>query len=314
MHKTYYVNQLKIKNMNSLIFKHSKTQLLILVLAFVLIQLTQAQIGINTVNPDNSAALDVVGNGKGILIPRLSTADRTALMATAADGLLVYDKDQKIFYFKNGATAQWESLNYNINANTVNANTVNSVTSTTTTASVTTLNATTVNATQGFGIVPKGSILSWCGPITGNFDATGNGLGSYAGWAICNGSNGTPNLSGRFIVSYSAADADYNDLGKTGGEKMHTLTQAEMPYHAHAVVGSTSTDGAHSHYYNRTPESGNGYSDGSLRRLNHESYEQTSTDGAHAHSINFTSGAAGGNVAFDKRPLYFVLLFIMRIK
>ena len=97
--------------MNSLKPKHSKIQLLILVLTVALTPLTQAQIGINTTNPNPNAALEIKSDSKGLLIPRLSKDQREALALKAVDGLLVYDTIQRMFYFWDGGTKQWESLN-----------------------------------------------------------------------------------------------------------------------------------------------------------------------------------------------------------
>ena len=47
-------------------------------------------IGIGTTNPDASAILDIAGTGKGLLIPRMTTAHIAAL-TTPAKGLLIYD-------------------------------------------------------------------------------------------------------------------------------------------------------------------------------------------------------------------------------
>ena len=62
-------------------------------------------------------------------------------------------------------------------------------------------------------MIPSGGIIIWSGAA--------NAIPS--GWYLCNGSNGTPNLSGRFVVGYSASDSDY-DVGDTGGAKTDTVT------------------------------------------------------------------------------------------
>lgn len=38
---------------------------------------------------------------------------------------------------------------------------------------------------------------------------------------------------GKFPVGYDPNDTDYNQVGKTGGEKEHILTVEEMPKHRH---------------------------------------------------------------------------------
>lgn len=63
-----------------------------------------AQVAINTdaTTPNASAMLDIKSNSRGLLVPRLTSAQRTAI-ATPADGLWAYDTDTKSFwYFKGG--------------------------------------------------------------------------------------------------------------------------------------------------------------------------------------------------------------------
>ena len=57
--------------------------------------------------PDSSAILDVQSTQHGMLVPRMTSAERTAI-ASPADGLLVFDTDEASFwYFSNG---KWLSL------------------------------------------------------------------------------------------------------------------------------------------------------------------------------------------------------------
>lgn len=68
-------------------------------------------IGINTNSPNPNAALDVESTDKGLLIPRLTTTQRTALGATLGavdESLIIYDKDDTLFYFWDGLN--WTSL------------------------------------------------------------------------------------------------------------------------------------------------------------------------------------------------------------
>lgn len=63
---------------------------------------TFAQIGINSTGtaPAANAMLDVSSTTKGALLPRMTTAQRTAL--TISDGLTVYDTDTKSYWFVKG--------------------------------------------------------------------------------------------------------------------------------------------------------------------------------------------------------------------
>ena len=63
-----------------------------------------AQVGINTNNPDASSALEIESTTGGILIPRLTLAQRDAIAAPAT-GLMIYQTDQTTgFYFYDGTT------------------------------------------------------------------------------------------------------------------------------------------------------------------------------------------------------------------
>ena len=68
-----------------------------------------AQLGIGTTNPAASAALEVSspGNNKGILIPRLSAAQKDAI-ANPAEGLLIYQTTAPVgFYYYVGTSWKW---------------------------------------------------------------------------------------------------------------------------------------------------------------------------------------------------------------
>lgn len=61
-----------------------------------------AQVGIGTTNPDASSLLEVKATDKGILIPRMSAAQRDAL-ASPVKGLMVFVNDDNTFYFYTGS-------------------------------------------------------------------------------------------------------------------------------------------------------------------------------------------------------------------
>lgn len=53
-----------------------------------------------------------------------------------------------------------------------------------------------------------------------------------------------PNPKGRTLVGKDSTDTDFNELGKTGGEKTHTLTVDEMPSHKHELIVNKQQGGA----------------------------------------------------------------------
>lgn len=99
------------------------------------------------------------------------------------------------------------------------------------------------------GFAPIGSILPYAGDLS-VFDATGAGFSgtTACGWALCNGNNGTVNMSGLIPVGTGMGPAviigavlPYNT---TGGEYAHVLSSAEspLPAHSHSI-----TDPGHNH-------------------------------------------------------------------
>ena len=66
------------------------------------------------------------------------------------------------------------------------------------------------------------------------------------GWALCDGTNGTPDLRDRFIVGASLDEGGIvqttikgsNSPQQTGGLHEVTLTEAQMPMHNHLINGS----------------------------------------------------------------------------
>lgn len=79
------------------------------VLFMFLMQYSMAQVGINTTTPDPSSMLDVSSTTKGMLTPRMTTAQKS-LIASPANGLLVYDTDLKGFYYYDSTTSTWIRL------------------------------------------------------------------------------------------------------------------------------------------------------------------------------------------------------------
>ena len=85
-----------------------KVALTLILISFVFCaQKANAQVGIGTTTPDNSAMLEIKSSNKGILIPRLTSVQRTAISAPAK-GLMVFDNDSTCFYYYDGSA--WKPL------------------------------------------------------------------------------------------------------------------------------------------------------------------------------------------------------------
>ncbi len=98
------------------------TGLLFLLVSFLAPALRAQSVGVNTTTPDASAALDVSSTTQGMLVPRLTTAQRTAV-SSPATGLLVFDSTTGSFWFYSGAawteitvgtTSPWSTLGSDI--------------------------------------------------------------------------------------------------------------------------------------------------------------------------------------------------------
>lgn len=169
-------------------------------------------------------------------------------------------------------------------------------------------------------LVPKGVINMWSGSPS---------LIPY-GWALCDGTNGTPDLRGRFIVGYDKTDTDYDTIDKTGGQKLVTLTTSQMPSHSHGGTLTTSTDGVHVHsvndyYFSESDFQASGVN--GRETLTNATIGSNSTDydnkflyykthntfsgGSHTHTVALTS--QGNNAPHENRPPYYTLAYIMKI-
>jgi microcystin-dependent protein len=148
---------------------------------------------------------------------------------------------------------------------------------------------------------PVGGIIMWSGSIAS----------IPSGWALCNGSNGTPDMRNRFIVG---AGSTYS-VGATGGADSVTLTTSQIPSHTHTFSGSTNTTGNHNHLYFWTSVSGSAnVPDGDNNTGNAPTASgPTSTAGAHSHTFSGTTAAAGGSGSHENRPPYYALAYIMKI-
>ncbi len=88
-----------------------KKQLFFIVVAIITISSLKAQnnVGIGTTTPDASSIVDMQSTSKGMLVPRMTTAQRLAIVSPA-NSLLVYDTNFDCYYYYVTATTAWVSL------------------------------------------------------------------------------------------------------------------------------------------------------------------------------------------------------------
>ena len=96
-----------------------------------------------------------------------------------------------------------------------------------------------------------------------------------------------PDFSGRTAVGLDSTQTEFNTLGKTGGNKTHTLTVAEMPSHTHTQqphghTGTAESAGAHTHTGSTSTST------------THEHTCSWSDGGTHNHTRTDMAGASNG--------------------
>ena len=140
---------------------------------------------------------------------------------------------------------------------------------------------------SGYGTIPIGGIIMW------------SGITVPDGWALCNGSNGTPDLRNKFIMGKNSVG---DLIGLQGGREYVTLTVANLPAHNHLYAGDDQVDhigdGNYKAWDNVVSRPG--------------SYDATSNTSG-AGTIYRTSNTGSGT-SFSILPPYYKLAFIMRVK
>jgi len=314
----------------------------------------QQGVGIDVPSPHQSAVLDLndTGNKRGLLVPCMNSTEREEI-SSPADGLLVYDTDQKMFYHYDEDAGKWQAVNPfsyrkgpssedeenfvieftndersvvigtvatpveklevggNIRATgTVISDEVQSNSLTTPSGSITTLTSTTINTTTtnttdvaasgtvtatgnisttgefvGNGTIPIGGIIMWAGDVV------------PAGWQLCDGSNGTPDLRGRFVVGIGQATGP--GAGPTS-YALHDTGGSEINYHTHIVDPIPAETAPLDDNDHKSDVNGTGNSTVAKRN--------------HTHSFDTPATESTGPSNQENRPPYYALAYIMRIE
>lgn len=146
--------------------------------------------------------------------------------------------------------------------------------------------------------IPSGGIFLWSGSI-----------GSIpAGYVLCNGSNGTPDLRDRFVVGAGSTYA----VDGTGGSADSTL-----PTHTHSATSTSTsvvTDPGHGHVYGRSSgifANGFAFQDQALNGTGYTT--NTATTGVTVATTTTTTNANAGTSATNGNlPPYYALCYIMK--
>jgi len=139
----------------------------------------------------------------------------------------------------------------------------------------------------GNALVPSGMIMKWSGAA--------NAI--PAGFVLCNGSNGTPNLQDCFIVGAGNTYA----VAQTGGQATASVTTSTNGSHNH--TGTVDSQGAHSHnitvpfagtHNHGGTDEGYALQVGDMPSHDH-SFQYTESSGASQSNVMVSSGASLGS-------------------
>ena len=126
-------------------------------------------------------------------------------------------------------------------------------------------------------IIPSGMIMIWSGDSSNVPD----------GWVLCDGTNGTPDLSDKFVLGAG----NTHSVGDTGGSDSVSLTVDEIPSHNHNLSYDVIT----------------GQSGGTTTIANSSWFGSYN-----AVVINSTENTGGGQ-AHNNMPPYYTLCYIMKV-
>lgn len=126
-------------------------------------------------------------------------------------------------------------------------------------------------------VIPPGAIILYSGSTIPD------------GWALCDGNNGTPDLTDRFVIG---AGKSYQ-VNDTGGEAEHTLTIDELPEHSFTLPGDPIINST----ANGTVTLGVGGYFTTTKKFK---------------TLN-TTDTIGSGVAHNNMPPYYALCYIMKI-
>jgi hypothetical protein len=245
----------------------------------------------------------VNGNTTFINTSELTVTDKTITVANGVstsaliDGAGIEAGSPAVSYLRYfNATMGWSTAdNFGVGGNlVVTGNTTLSGNATTTTAangtSTTQLATTEFVSTAVQNRIPTGVITLWFGSL----------VSIPAGWALCNGGNGTPDLRDRFIVGAGSTYA-VNAVGGSANaivvDHTHSATSVVSdPGHAHSYTAPTGTD-----------SSGFG---GSVVDRTVDATTGTANTGITVTTTVANTGSSGTNANL---PPYYALAYIMKL-
>ena len=243
-----------------------------------------------------------------------------------------YTDSTKKYTFEDSAAANAEIVVGNVECGAITASGTVQVGGATTISGTTTLNGTTTVAattivsgdanftgnTTGRGILPVGAILPLMANLTGITDVTATTAADANGFVVCGGqtiSDASSPLNGQVIpnINNSVFLMGHGTAGSTGGANSLTLSEAQLPSHAHDIshthadtfaLGSATVAAAshthnmkHTHIHSFYDDSGDDYY--TLVASDNTSTSITTGDSIYIRAATATSAGGSFNIIQD---------------
>lgn len=259
-------------------------KIIILFLIFIIFK-SFGQVGIGTNTPANTAMLEVSSNNKGFLLPRMTSAQRSAIVSPV-NGLQVYDTNTNSIWYFNGT--YWVNTLAMASAGDVKSG--------------------VQSADHSGWILLDGRALS---TLSANQQAvaitlgfSGNLPNANNAYLVQNGGTigSTTGSNTTILTQANLPNVTFNGTAANAGSHAHTASSSSSGNHAHTGAtssdgdhihtGSTSTNGNHSHTI--TPKLTDASTSWQLTGFGFAGFTNagttsTSTDGNHSHSLNINS-------------------------
>lgn len=315
---------------------------LLITFSILCISYSYAQVGIGTNTPDSSAMLEVESSNRGILFPRMTSTQRTAITSPAT-GLQVYDTNTNSLWYYNGnlwvnskSEANEGDVKSGIQPNDhagwvlLDGRAINSLSANQQAVATSLgLSGNLPNATNAYLVQNGGAMASVAGNNTTiltqanlpnvNFSGTAESAGGHAHTASASNAgghnhNGTTSTTGSHTHSGTTNGAGSHshslNLPSQGHNSMKLnfeQTYPKGPSHPEnagtANFGNTSSVGNHSHGFTTNSSGSHNHNFTTSNVSDHTHAITVNSNGAHTHNVTVSSGGSATPINIAPRSL-----------